>query len=71
MTVLTILNLTQLSSHRFILLVSALQETRNALLKLRISDEPVHPKGDHSWILIGRTDVEGETPVLWIPDAKS
>ena len=32
---------------------------------------PVHPKGDQSWVFIGRTDVEGETPVLWIPDAKS
>ena len=32
--------------------------------------EPVHPKGDQSWIFIGRTDVEAETPVLWPPDAK-
>ena len=33
--------------------------------------QPVHPKGDHSWILIGRTDAEAETPILWPPDAKS
>ena len=33
--------------------------------------QPVHPKGDHSWILFGRTDVEAEAPVLWPPDAKS
>ena len=33
--------------------------------------QPVHPKGDHSWVFIGRTDVESETPVLWPPDAKS
>ena len=33
--------------------------------------KPVHPKGDQSWIFIGRTDVEAETPVLWPPDAKS
>ena len=31
----------------------------------------VHPKGNQSWILIGRTDIEAETPVLWPPDAKS
>ena len=31
----------------------------------------VHPKGDQSWIFIGRTDVEVETPILWPPDAKS
>ena len=30
-----------------------------------------HPKGDQSWVFIGRTDVEAETPVLWPPDAKS
>ena len=33
--------------------------------------QPVHPKGDQSWVLIGRTDVEAETPVLQLPDAKS
>ena len=33
--------------------------------------QPVHPKGDQSWVLIGRTDVEAETPILWSPDAKS
>ena len=33
--------------------------------------QPVHPKGDQSWVFIGRTDVEGETPILWPPDAKS
>ena len=32
---------------------------------------PVHPKGDQSWVFIGRTDVEAETPILWLPDAKS
>ena len=32
--------------------------------------KPVHPKGDQSWIFIGRTDAEGETPILW-PDAKN
>ena len=33
--------------------------------------QPVHPKGNQSWIFIGRTDVEAETPKLWPPDAKS
>ena len=32
---------------------------------------PVHPKGDQSWVFIGRSDVEAETPVLWPPDVKS
>ena len=29
--------------------------------------QPVHPKGDQSWVFIGRTDVEAETPILWPP----
>ena len=33
--------------------------------------QPVHPKGNQSWIFIGRTDVAAETPILWPPDAKS
>ena len=33
--------------------------------------QPVHPKGDQSWICIGRTDVEAETPIFWPPDAKN
>jgi len=33
--------------------------------------QPVHPKGDQSWVFIGRTDSEAETPVLWPPHAKS
>ena len=32
--------------------------------------QPVHPKGDQSWVFIGRTDVEAETLILWPPDAK-
>ena len=42
---------------------------------LRVLDckeiQPVHPKGDQSWVLIGRTDAEAETPILWPPDVKS
>ena len=33
--------------------------------------QPVHPKGDQSWVFIGRTDVEAETPIFWPPYAKS
>ena len=33
--------------------------------------QPVHPKGNQSWIFIRRTDVEAETPILWPPHAKS
>ena len=33
--------------------------------------QPVHPQGDQSWVFIGRTDAEAETPVLWPPHAKS
>ena len=33
--------------------------------------QPVNPKGDQSWIFIGRTDAEAETPILWPPDAKN
>ena len=32
--------------------------------------QPVHPKGDQSWVFIGRTDFEAETPILWVPDEK-
>ena len=33
--------------------------------------QPVHPKGDQSWVFIGRTDGEAETPILWLPDAEN
>ena len=33
--------------------------------------QPVHPKGDQSWVFIGRTDAEAETPILWPPHVKS
>ena len=33
--------------------------------------QPVHPKGDQSWVFIGKTDAEAETPILWPPDVKS
>ena len=33
--------------------------------------QPVHPKGHQSWVFIGKTDAEAETPILWPPDTKS
>ena len=33
--------------------------------------KPINPKGDQSWVFIGRTDTEAETPILWPPDAKT
>ena len=33
--------------------------------------QPVHPKGDQSWVFIGRTDAEAQTPILWPPEEKS
>ena len=33
--------------------------------------QPVHPKGDQAWVFIGRTDAKAETPILWLPHAKS
>ena len=33
--------------------------------------QPVHPEGDQSWVFIGKTDAEAETPILWPPHAKS
>ena len=33
--------------------------------------QPVHSKGDQSWVFIGRTNAKAETPVLWLPHAKS
>ena len=33
--------------------------------------QPVHSKGDQSWVFFGRTDAEAETPILWPPDGKT
>ena len=33
--------------------------------------QPIHPKGDQSWIFIGKTDAEAETPILWPPDVQT
>ena len=46
-----------------------LEKTLESLLDCKI--QPVHSKGDQSWVFFGRNDAEGETPVLWTPHAKS
>ena len=51
-----------------------MEETIGSFLKNLDKQEeiqPVHPKGNKSWIFIGRTDAEADTPILWPPDAKS
>ena len=40
-------------------------------LESRLEIQPVHPKGNQSWILIGRTDAEDDTLILWSPDANN
>ena len=59
---------------------SCLGQTREGIMVLEKTLEspldckeiqPVHPKGDQSWVFFRRTDVEAETPILWPPDAKS
>ena len=46
-----------------------LEKTLESLLDCR-EIQPVHPKGNQSWIFIGRTDTKAETPILWPADAK-
>ena len=47
-----------------------LEKTRESPLDSK-EIQPVYPKGDQSWVFIGRTDVEAKTPILWPPDAKA
>ena len=47
-----------------------LEKTLESLLDCK-EIQPVHPKGDQSWIFIGRTDAEAEAPILWPPDSKN
>ena len=47
-----------------------LQKTLESPLDCR-DIQPVHPEGNQSWVFIGRTDAEAETPILWPPDVKN
>ena len=46
-----------------------LEKTLESLLDCK-EIQPVHPKGDQSWVFIERTDVDSETPILWSPDVE-
>ena len=60
----------KLSTEELMLLNLALEKTLDSPLDFK-EIKPVHPKGNQSWIFIGRTDTESEAPVLWTPDAKT
>ena len=58
--------------------ISSFTSCYNSYKDLGITDnslckeiQPVHPEGDQSWVFIGRTDAEIETPILWPPHVKS
>ena len=59
----------KLSTEGLMLLKKVLKTLKSPLDCKEI--QPVHPKGAQSWIFIGRTDVEAETPILWPPDTKN
>ena len=60
----------KLSAKELMLLNCGLEKTLESPLYCK-ETQRVHPKGNQSWVFIGKTDVEAETPVLWPPDAKS
>ena len=60
----------KLSTEELMLLTVVLEKTLESPLDCK-EIQPVHTKGDQSWVFIGRTDIEAETPILWPPDAKS
>ena len=59
-----------LSTEEVMLLNCVLKKTLESPLDCK-EIQPVHPKGDQSWVFTVRTDVEAETPILWPTDAKS
>ena len=60
----------KLSAEELIFWTVGLEKTLESLLNSK-EIQPVHPKGNNSWIFIGRTDAEAETPILWPPDVKN
>ena len=60
----------ELSDEELMLLNCVLEKTLESPLDCK-EIQLVHPKGNQSWLFIGRTDVEAETPIFWPPDAKS
>ena len=61
----------KLSTKELVLLNCGVGEDSWESLGLRGDLQPVHPKGNQSWIFIRRTDVEAESPILWPPDANN
>ena len=59
----------KLSAEEWMFITVVLEKTSESPLDCK-EIQPVHPKGNWIWIFIGRTDVEAETPILWLPDAK-
>ena len=60
----------KLSTKELMLLNCGVEKTLESRLDCK-KIQPVHSKGDQSWVFIGRTDAEAETPILWPPHAKS
>ena len=60
----------KLSTKELMLLNCGVGKTLESVLDCK-EIQPVHPKGNQSWIFIGRTDAEAETPILWPPDVKN
>ena len=61
---------THWKNHSFDSAVLVLEKTLESPLDCK-EMQPVHPKGDYSWVFIAKTDAEAETPILWPPQAKS
>ena len=59
----------KLSTEELMLWAVVLEKTLESPLDCK-EIQPVHPKGDRSWVFIGKTDAEAETPILWPPDVK-
>ena len=60
----------KLSTEELMLLKKVLEKTLESPLDCK-EIQPIHPKRDQSWVFIGRTDAEAETPILCPPDAKN
>ena len=60
----------KLSAKNWSFCTVVLEKTLESFLDCTVI-QPIHPKGYQSWVIIGKTDVETETPIFWPPDAKS
>ena len=60
----------KLNAKELMLLDCGLEKTLESPLDCK-EIQPVHPKGNQSWVFTGRTDAEAEAPILWLPDVKN